>query len=122
MTSAAPPLPIVVTAPQYSHTTRASPDPGERGPPHELHFMDCGMDGGRTCWTGAFGLYGRPIGVPPGTPGAWGTPGATCAGATTPSLAPQRLQNTEPSAIRPPHWLQNRGRPPIRRTRHPCLT
>src|SRR5881628_1995345 len=66
MTSAAPPLPIVVTAPQYSHTTRASPDPGERGPPHELHFMDCGMDGGRTCWTGAFGLYGWPIGVAPG--------------------------------------------------------
>src|SRR5712664_2068539 len=28
MTSAAPPAPIVVTAPQYSHTTRARPDPG----------------------------------------------------------------------------------------------
>src|SRR2546426_10353272 len=55
-TWAAPPAPIVVTAPQYSHTTRARPWPGFSGPPHELHFMLCGMGGGVTCWTGAFGL------------------------------------------------------------------
>ncbi len=38
MTSAAPLAPIAVTAPQYSHTTRASPADGFMGPPHELHL------------------------------------------------------------------------------------
>src|SRR5205807_9061704 len=32
----------------------------------------------------------------------------------TPCFAPHKLQNTDPSAILPPHWLQNRESPPIR--------
>jgi hypothetical protein len=30
-----------------------------------------------------------------------------------PCFAPHKLQNTDPSAILPPHWLQNREKPPI---------
>src|SRR5712691_3590805 len=55
-TSAAPPEPIVVTAPQYSHTTSASPAEGFIGPPHELHLKFCGIGGGAAAWTGAPGL------------------------------------------------------------------
>src|SRR5437762_7700343 len=114
MTWAAPPAPIVVTAPQYSHTTRASPEDGFIGPPQELHLKLCGNGGGATAWTGAAGLYGWPP-APPGRPGACGRPGwGPCAGTTTPCFAPHKLQNTDPSAILPPHWLQNRGNPPIR--------
>src|SRR5256886_17415165 len=39
---------------------------------------------------------------------------APCAGATTPCFAPHKLKNTDPPAIRPPHWLQNKESPPIR--------
>src|SRR2546421_472575 len=108
--SAAPPAPIVVTAPQYSHTTSASPADGFIGPPHELHLKSCGIGGGADAWTGALGLYGWPIGAPPEGMPSW----APCAGATTPCFAPHKLQNTDPSAIRPPHSLQNKESPPIR--------
>src|SRR3989304_5044044 len=89
----APALPIVVTAPQYSHTTRAKPAPGFIGAPQELHLKSMGRGGGAAAAAGA----------------------APWAGTTTPCRAPQRLQNTEPSAIFPPHWLQNRGKPPVQR-------
>ena len=56
MISAAPPAPIVVTAPQYSHTTSARPPDGFIGPPHELHFRLCGIGGATVGWTATFGL------------------------------------------------------------------
>src|SRR2546428_13307987 len=71
-TSAAPPAPIVVTAPQYSHTTSASPADGFIGPPHELHLKFCGIGGGGGARTGGLGLLGGALGAPPrGVPG-WG--------------------------------------------------
>src|SRR3990172_605182 len=109
----APALPIVVTAPQYSHTTRAKPAPGFIGAPQELHLKSMGRGGGEAAAAGAAGAW---AGYPGAGAWAWGTPGAApWAGTTTPCRAPQRLQNTEPSAIFPPHWLQNRGKPPVQR-------
>src|SRR3989442_10891326 len=84
-TWAAPPAPIVVTAPQYSHTTRASPSPGLSGPPHELHFMLCGIGGGVCRSAGAVLVSVYPLSSPPGAPGILG--GLNRA-ARTPDLAP----------------------------------
>src|SRR5437773_12028538 len=70
-TSAAPPAPIVVTAPQYSHTTSARPADGFIGPPHELHLKFCGIGGGAGGWSGALGVFRRSILRP-----AWGRPGS----------------------------------------------
>src|SRR2546423_14937751 len=89
-TSAAPPAPIVVTAPQYSHTTSASPADGFIGPPHELHLKFCGIGGG----TGAPGGGARGGGwvlaaAPPGQPG-WGAR----ARATPPFFSPPQTPET----------------------------
>src|SRR2546421_11433329 len=93
-TSAAPPAPIVVTAPQYSHTTSASPADGFMGPPHELHLKFCGIGGGGAARAGGLGVWGRPLRPPPpGAPG-WGPR----ARAPTPFFAPPQMQKTPPLA------------------------
>src|SRR5256885_5601813 len=92
-TSAAPPAPIVVTAPQYSHTTSASPADGFIGPPHELHLKFCGIGGGAGPPARGAGVVGwGPRAPPPGLPG-WGPR----AGASDPRLSPRQLQRTHPS-------------------------
>src|SRR2546428_8036698 len=102
-TSAAPPAPIVVTAPQYSHTTSASPADGFIGPPHELHLKFCGIGGGAAAPTGALGVYGWPLRAPPpGVPG-WGP----SAGGPTPCFCPAQLAKNEPSPRPPPPSVLN---------------
>src|SRR2546428_13042381 len=71
-TWAAPPAPIVVTAPQYSHTTRASPSPGLSGPPHELHFMLCGIGGGGNLQLGGVLFLIETPAIVPGEPRSLG--------------------------------------------------
>src|SRR3989440_9083492 len=64
-TSAAPPAPIVVTAPQYSHTTSASPADGFIGPPHELHLKFCGIGGRIAASIGPHVGVGSPLSAAP---------------------------------------------------------
>src|SRR5205807_9451634 len=71
-TSAAPPAPIVVTAPQYSHTTSARPADGFIGPPHELHLKFCGIGGGAAAWAGAPRVDRRTIRPAPRGLAGWG--------------------------------------------------
>src|SRR2546430_4820124 len=86
-TSAAPPAPIVVTAPQYSHTTSASPADGFIGPPHELHLKFCGIGGGGGAWPGGRRVFGwPPRGAPPGWPR-----GGPRGGASTALFSPPQL-------------------------------
>src|SRR3990170_7302360 len=77
----APAAPIVVTAPQYSHTTTARPCAGFRGAPHEVHFVACGTGGGGVAAGAGPGGGGEPgagaaWGIPGGAPGATGAAGA----------------------------------------------
>src|SRR5437879_13411631 len=92
-TSAAPPAPIVVTAPQYSHTTSARPADGFIGRPHELDLKFCGVAGRAAGWARARGVHGGPRRLlasgPPGDGGGDRGAGPFC--------APRNLTDTEPS-------------------------
>src|SRR2546430_9587848 len=78
-TSAAPPAPIVVTAPQYSHTTSASPADGFIGPPHELHLKFCGIGGGAAAPAAVPGVFGLPLSAPPAVSTWWAPRARGCA-------------------------------------------
>src|SRR5256886_15623206 len=92
-TSAAPPAPIVVTAPQYSHTTSARPADGFIGPPHELHLKFCGIGGGGGARGGGVGVFGWATRAPPPGGAGWGGR----ARGTAPFLSAPQVDETHPS-------------------------